>query len=102
MSDRLDTALAALGQGRSGEVLSPAAAATGTGASPSAQTQAAANGSSSSSSAQAQSSAQLAAAARDHLRNAEQAAGRGDWATYGTEMAQVHQLLDQAAAAAGS
>jgi len=47
------------------------------------------------------SSADLAAAARDHLRAAEAAAGRGDWASYGTEMAQVHQLLDQLATAAG-
>ena len=38
---------------------------------------------------------------RDHLRAAEAAAGKGDWATYGTEMATVHQLLDQLAAAAG-
>jgi uncharacterized membrane protein (UPF0182 family) len=92
MSDRLDTALAALGQGRSGEVLSSqASAATAS----QAQTQA----QSSASTAATQSAAQLAASARDHLRTAEQAAGRGDWATYGTEMAQVHQLLDQLAAA---
>ena len=36
-----------------------------------------------------------------HLRAAESAAGRGDWATYGTEMAQVHTLLDQLASATG-
>jgi uncharacterized membrane protein (UPF0182 family) len=87
MSDRLDAALTALGQGRSGEVL---AAAT-----PQAQAQpppvAATPG----------SSADLAGAARDHLRAAEAAAGRGDWTTYGTEMTSVHQLLDQLAAAAG-
>jgi uncharacterized membrane protein (UPF0182 family) len=101
MSDRLDTALAALGQGRSGEVLSPAAATTaGTSANTSAQP--GLTGSGGASSAPTQSAAQLAAAAREHLRNAEQAAGRGDWATYGTEMAQVHQLLDQAAAASVS
>jgi uncharacterized membrane protein (UPF0182 family) len=95
MSDRLDTALTALGQGRSGEVLSsPAAAVASTSSAASAQTQAQSPTSN-------QSAAQLAAAARDHLRNAEQAAGRGDWATYGTEMAQVHQLLDQLATAAG-
>ena len=47
------------------------------------------------------STADLAGAARDHLRAAEAAAGRGDWAAYGTEMASVHQLLDQLAAASG-
>jgi uncharacterized protein len=91
MSDRFDTALAALSQGRSGEVLSTSASAAGQSQSQP-QPQAA---------PQPQSSADLAASARDHLRNAEQAAGRGDWATYGTEMAQVHQLLDQLASAAG-
>ena len=45
--------------------------------------------------------ADLAASARDHLRAAEAAAGKGDWTTYGTEMASVHQLLDQLASAAG-
>ena len=96
MSDRLDTALAALGQGRSGEVLS----------SPEVAVQPSSGASQSTTGSQAstgnQSTAQLAAAARDHLRNAEQAAGRGDWATYGNEMAQVHQLLDQLAAATAS
>lgn len=86
MSDRFDTALAALGQGQSGEVLSTSATS---------QPQANAPPSATS------STADLAGAARDHLRNAEQAAGRGDWATYGNEMAQVHQLLDQLASAAG-
>jgi hypothetical protein len=95
MSDRLDTALAALGQGRSGEVLSsPASASAAAAAQAQSQPQA--------STAATQSAAQLAASARDHLRNAEQAAGRGDWATYGTEMAQVHQLLDQLATATAS
>jgi uncharacterized membrane protein (UPF0182 family) len=92
MSDRLDTALAALGQGRSGEVLAASAPATSQ-AQP--QTQPPAAGT------VPQSTGDLAAAARDHLRNAEQAAGRADWATYGNEMAQVHQLLDQLASAAG-
>jgi uncharacterized protein len=91
MSDRLDTALAALGQGRSGEVLSTSPPAQGQ-AQP--QAQAPPSGA-------AQSTADLAAAARDHLHNAEQAAGRGDWATYGTEMAQVRALLDQLANASG-
>jgi uncharacterized protein len=91
MSDRLDTALAALGDGRSGEVLATAQA----------QAQAQAQASPSAPTGAAPSTADLAGAARDHLRNAEQAAGRGDWATYGNEMAQVHQLLDQLAAAAG-
>jgi uncharacterized membrane protein (UPF0182 family) len=92
MSDRLDTALGALGQGRSGEVLASSApvanqqpAPAGANAAPNAQT----------------STADLAAAARDHLHAAESAAGRGDWATYGNEMATVHQLLDQLAAATG-
>jgi uncharacterized membrane protein (UPF0182 family) len=97
MSDRLDTALTALGQGRSGEVLSSAPA--GSAQAPQAQAQAAAQ-------AQAQpqspgTTADLAGAARDHLRAAETAAGKGDWTTYGTEMASVHQLLDQLAAASG-
>jgi uncharacterized protein len=95
MSDRLDTALAALGQGRSGEVDStnaPAAQQQQPQPQPQAPSQVA---------AAPQSTADLAASARDHLRSAEQAAGRGDWATYGTEMAQVHQLLDQLASAAG-
>jgi hypothetical protein len=100
MSDRLDTALAALGQGRSGEVLSSEAAASTTGAK--ASTAAAGQTQTAAPAATDQSTAQLAAAARDHLRNAEQAAGRGDWATYGTEMAQVHQLLDQLASATGN
>ena len=52
-------------------------------------------------SGQPATAADLAAAARDHLRAAEAAAGKGDWTTYGTEMASVHQLLDQLAAAAG-
>jgi uncharacterized membrane protein (UPF0182 family) len=96
MSDRLDLALTALSQSRSGEVLSasPVAVAPQPQAPPQGQAQPPAG-------AQPQSTADLAAAARDHLRNAEQAAGRGDWATYGNEMAQVHQLLDQLAAAAG-
>jgi uncharacterized membrane protein (UPF0182 family) len=85
MSDRLDTALGALGQGRSGEVLS-SSAPTSTQAQPQAG-----------STAQPATTGDLATAARDHLRAAEAAAGRGDWATYGTEMAQVHQLLDQLA-----
>src|SRR5258708_28253494 len=91
MSDRLDAALNALGQGRSGEVLAaatspppPPVQANAPPASP------AATG----------SPADLAGAARDHLRAAEAAAGKGDWTTYGTEMATVHQLLDQLAAAA--
>jgi uncharacterized membrane protein (UPF0182 family) len=89
MSDQLGTALTALAQGRSGEVLASAAPQpTAPSPAPSAATPA--------------STADLAASARDHLRNAEQAAGRGDWATYGTEMAQVRQLLDQLATASGS
>ena len=86
MSDRLDVALTAVGQGRSGEVLATAAPA------PAASPSGAAGQTPSATS-------DLAAAARDHLHAAEAAAGRGDWATYGTEMAQLHQLLDQLAPA---
>jgi hypothetical protein len=96
MSDRLDSALTALGQGRSGEVLAASVAAASPTPNPTqtpAQTQAPPG--------QPGTAADLAAAARDHLRAAEAAAGKGDWATYGTEMAQVHQLLDQLASAAG-
>ncbi len=88
MSDQLDTALTALGQGRSGEVLAASAAQAQAPSQPAAPAPGVTS-----------SAADLAAAARDHLHNAEQAAGRGDWATYGTEMAQVHQLLDQLASA---
>jgi uncharacterized membrane protein (UPF0182 family) len=127
MSDQLSTALSALGQGRSGEVLTPGqtqatgqaqaalaqqaqaqAAAQGQaqpsgvpaqGSQPGAQGQAQPSGAQGQ--AQPASTTDLATSARDHLRAAEAAAGRGDWATYGSEMAQVHQLLDQLAAAAG-
>jgi uncharacterized membrane protein (UPF0182 family) len=79
MSDRLDTALTALGQGRSGEVLSaskpqPTALGGQTGG--------------------ITSAAVLAVAARQHLLNAEAAAGRGDWAAYGAEMTALRDLLD--------
>jgi uncharacterized membrane protein (UPF0182 family) len=78
MSDQLETGLQALAQGRRGEVLAaPSAAiaapgplATGTEAS-------------------------LAQRARQHLRAAQEAAGRGDWATYGTELAALAQVLEQ-------
>jgi uncharacterized membrane protein (UPF0182 family) len=103
MSDRLDTALTALGQGRSGEVLSTSPPAAGQQAQPNtagASTQQA-QGNAAATAQAPGSTADLAAAARDHLRAAESAAGRGDWATYGTEMASVHQLLDELAAAAG-
>jgi uncharacterized membrane protein (UPF0182 family) len=93
MSDRLDTSLTALGQGRSGEVLASSAPVSTQGQAQ--QGQAPGGG------GETLSTADLAAAARDHLHNAEAAAGRGDWASYGTEMAQVHQLLDQLATAAG-
>jgi hypothetical protein len=111
MSDRLDTALEALGQGRSGEVLTPAAAAAQAAPSPASPPAAAAPQPGQTPATVAPTSvpvptvpgstADLAAAARDHLRAAEAAAGRGDWTTYGTEMTTVHQLLDQLAAAAG-
>jgi uncharacterized membrane protein (UPF0182 family) len=91
MSDRLDTALTALGQGRSGEVLTSVAQSQNP--APTVPSQPA--------SGEAATAASLAASARDHLRAAEAAAGRGDWATYGTEMAQVHSLLDQLATVTG-
>jgi uncharacterized protein len=96
MSDRLDTALAALGQGRSGEVLTAAAAAANQ---PAAASQPAAGAQGAD--GVPPNTADLAGAARDHLRAAETAAGKGDWTTYGTEMTTVHQLLDQLAAASG-
>ena len=96
MSDRLDVALAAVGQGRSGEVLA-SAQPTQPAAQPAAQPGAPPG--QPASPTQPAGASQLATAARDHLRNAEAAAGKGDWATYGTEMAQVHQILDQLAAA---
>ncbi|HEV7662181.1 MAG TPA: UPF0182 family protein, partial [Chloroflexota bacterium] len=74
MSDRLETALVALGQSRSGEVL---AAATPAQAQPTSPAPTTTSG----------TALELATAARDHLRSAETAAGRADWATYGTEMA---------------
>ncbi len=91
MSDRLDSALQALGQGRSGEVLATSLPQQQQQQQPQASAPPTAPG----------SAADLAGAARDHLRAAEAAAGKGDWTTYGTEMATVHQLLDQLAAAAG-
>jgi uncharacterized protein len=93
MSDHLDTALAALGQGRSGEVLTASA--------PAATTQPQSQANAPAAAETPTSTVELATAARDHLHAAETAAGRGDWATYGTEMATLHQLLDQLAAAAG-
>jgi uncharacterized membrane protein (UPF0182 family) len=87
MSDRLDSALTALAQGRSGEVLTAALTQPS-------QPQANAPPSET-------PTGDLASAARDHLRAAEAAAGRGDWTTYGAEMTQLHQVLDQLAAAAG-
>jgi uncharacterized membrane protein (UPF0182 family) len=98
MSDQFDTALSALAQGRSGEVLSSSANATSAAAGPSGNAQP----SGAQASANATSSAQLAASARDHLRNAEAAAGKGDWSTYGSEMSQLQQQLDQLASASGS
>ncbi|MDQ6672371.1 MAG: UPF0182 family protein [Chloroflexota bacterium] len=100
MSDRLDTALSALGQGRSGEVLTPAAVAANAQPSP-AQPSGPGQAQAPAPASQSGTPADLAAAARDHLRAAEAAAGKGDWTTYGTEMTSVHQLLDQLASAAG-
>ncbi|MBV9547006.1 MAG: UPF0182 family protein, partial [Chloroflexi bacterium] len=86
MADRLDVALNALAQGRSGDV---------TGSAPTQQNAPAAP-------AAPSTNVDLVAAARDHLRNAEAAAGRGDWTTYGAEMAALRQALDQLSAANGS
>jgi hypothetical protein len=82
MSDRLDTALAALGQGQSGEVVGGAAAP---------QSAASASGSSGFATV-----GELTEAARQHLPAAEAAAGRGDWSTYGAEMTALRTLLDRA------
>jgi uncharacterized membrane protein (UPF0182 family) len=111
MSDRLDTALTALGAGKSGEILTPGAAAAAGATGSGSATSVASSGSGSTVSTGATaaasatpangSTAELAASARDHLRAAESAAGRGDWVTYGNEMAAVHQLLDQLAASSG-
>jgi uncharacterized membrane protein (UPF0182 family) len=90
MSERLDTALGALAQGRSGEVLASAAPPPPSQGQSSGQPPA---------TTPTGSPGDLATAARDHLRAAESAAGRGDWMTYGTEMAAVHQLLEQLATA---
>ena len=91
MSDRLDTALQALGEGRSGEVLTAARPQVSTPGGPSGATPGAAD---------------LAAQARNHLLNiylaAEAAAGRGDWTTYGAEMTALRQLLEQFATSAGA
>ena len=81
MSDRLETALAALGQGRTGEVFFARPAQPATAGPP-------ATGPS--------NAAELAVSARQHLQAAEAAAGRGDWTTYGAEMTALRQLLDQA------
>ena len=97
MSDRLDSALTALGQGRSGEVLAATTAAPQQQQQQQQQQQPQTNAAP----AETGSAADLAGSARDHLRAAETAAGKGDWTTYGSEMATVHQLLDQLAAAAG-
>src|SRR5207245_3985713 len=68
MSDRLDSALTALGHGRSGEVLTAAASPQQPQQRPPANAPPGATG----------SAADLAGAARDHMRAAEAAAGRGD------------------------
>jgi uncharacterized membrane protein (UPF0182 family) len=96
MSDRLDSALIALAQGRSGEVL--------TASLPAPQQSPAQSSSQPPAGATPGTTAvgtpvDLVIAARDRLRAAESAAGRGDWTTYGVEMTALHQLLDQLATA---
>ena len=91
MSDRLDTALTALGQGRSGEVLSVSTTAASQGRQP---TVGGPTGG-------GPTVRDLADQTSTHLRQAEAAAGRGDWPTYGIEMGLVRQLLERLTAAAG-
>lgn len=83
MSDTLEAGLSALAQGRKGIVIAtpgqvPAAATPATGA-PSGQ------------------SADLSAQALDRFAKAQEALKRGDWATYGQELAEVERILRQMA-----
>ncbi len=84
MSDRLDTALLALAQGKKGIVLAQA------GTTPSATPTPPATGGTG-------SQADLAAQALDHLNRAKEASQRGDWATYGSELGEMERLLQQLA-----
>jgi uncharacterized membrane protein (UPF0182 family) len=87
MSDRLDTALGALAQGRTGIVLSA----------PGGPVQAAPSGTPPAGGAAPANAAQLAQQALDHYQKAQDALKRGDWATYGQELQAMQQILEQLA-----
>jgi uncharacterized protein len=84
MSDRLDTALNALAQGRKGIVMS--APTTPGATTPSGNTGQPAPGG---------ALADLAQQAFDHYNRAQAALKQGDWATYGQEMSEVEKILRQ-------
>jgi uncharacterized membrane protein (UPF0182 family) len=84
MSDRLDTALNALAQGRKGIVMS--APGTAPPSAPSGNTGQPAPGGTQS---------DLAQQALDHYNRAQAALKQGDWATYGQEMGEVEKILRQ-------
>ncbi len=87
MSDRLDTGLAALVQGRKGIVLSqPGTTPTA----PAAPTTPASGGAPASTTA-------LAAQALDRYNRAQEALKRGDWVAYGNELAELERVLKQLA-----
>ncbi|MGN6361495.1 MAG: UPF0182 family membrane protein [Thermomicrobiales bacterium] len=84
MSDRLDTALNALAQGRKGIVMSaPGTPNTSTPPSNTGQP------------AQPGTLGDLAQQALDHYNRAQAALKQGDWATYGQEMGEVEKILRQ-------
>lgn len=85
MSDRLDTALLALAQGRKGIVLAQA----GTPPPPTPSTTPAGGGTG--------SQADLAAQALAHYNRAQDALRQGDWTTYGSELAEMERVLRQLA-----
>ena len=85
MSDRLDTALLALAQGRKGIVLAQA----GSNPSPTTPTTPSGGGTG--------SQADIAAQALVHYNRAQEALQQGDWATYGSELAEMERLLRQLA-----
>jgi uncharacterized protein len=92
MSDRLETALTALTQGRTGVVLAVPLPNGGT-ASPSPSPSPGPSGTPTVPGNQAD----LAAQALDHYNRAQAALKAGDWATYGSELAEMERLLKQIA-----
>ena len=86
MSDRLDTALVALAQGRKGIIL-----AQGGTTPPSTTTPTTPAGGGTG------SQADLAAQALGHYNRAQEALQRGDWATYGNELGEMERVLRQLA-----